>query len=128
MSSRSGYGRWSPARKDYGNQPAPDRMHGSSIREDSDLNADNAYKADYRYDANKWESPGSSIGGSRAFERSKSLRAARAAKAAELTLRYRGASQGRQFGRNAAMAAERQEAAENEPDYFSPSAKRIAKF
>jgi hypothetical protein len=122
-------GDWTPRKRSYSQVSTPNVNHGSSIREDSDLTPNVPYTADDRYDYNKWESRGSKIPNNDAEPTYRQrLRAVRAAKAADLVLRYRGASQGRLFGRNAAVAAERAEKAANEPQFESPSVKRIARF
>lgn len=122
-------GNWSPRKRSYSQVSTPDVHRGSSVREDSDLTPNTQYRADDRYDYNKWDSKGSKIPNNDAEPTYRQrLRAVRAAKAADLMLRYRGTSQGRMFGRNAAMAAERAEEAANEPQFESPSVKRIATF
>lgn len=108
--------------------PSPDRYRGSSIREDSEDNPGASYKVDGRYNFSSFDEGRSPYREERGWNRTKALKAARAAKAEKKALAYRGASQGRQFGRNAAVAAERYEAAQNEPTMESPSVKRIARF
>jgi hypothetical protein len=108
--------------------PSPDRYRGSSIREDSEDNPGASYKVDRRYNFSSFDDGRGSYREEGGFNRARALRAARAAKAEKKALSYRGASQGRQFGRNAAVAAERFETAQNEPTMEAPSVKRMASF
>jgi hypothetical protein len=93
---------------------------GTSVKQSPDIYGRDTNPADYRYEENTW-------GGSSA-RAADYRKAARVAKAADKTLKYRGASQGRLFGRNAAVAASRQEEAENTPTMTAPSVKRMASF
>lgn len=108
--------------------PSPDRYRGSSIREDSEDSPGASYKVDGRYNFSSFGDGGPKFKDEAGWNRAKALKAARASRAGEKLMSYRSASQGRQFGRNAAVAAERYEAAQNEPTMESPSVKRIARF
>lgn len=108
--------------------PSPDRYRGSSIREDSEDSPGSSYKVDRRYSFSSFDEGGNSFRDEAGWNRAKALKAARVSKAADKLLQARGSTQGRLFGRNAAVAADRYEATQNEPTMESPSVKRIASF